>query len=159
ERDVDLTQWPVGVDIEAASYHQKFMTIDSDLAYVGGMNLRKVDWDTSKHLVFEPRRMNYGAATADRQAVAAKTKASDNGPRKDYMMRVQGPAAQDVSDVFQKRWAYQIQQRVDYAANSTDFAVPRNIAPRAGGKQVQVTVTLPQPFWEHSIGESWFNAV
>jgi hypothetical protein len=56
-KDVDLTQWPIEIDTEHASMHQKFMVIDHEVAHIGGMNLRRVDWDTSEHLVFEPRRM------------------------------------------------------------------------------------------------------
>ena len=159
EKDVDLTQWPVGINTQHASYHQKFMVIDDELAFIGGMNLKEVDWDTSAHTVFEPRRMLYGATTADRQAVKNKEKLPDQGPRKDYMVRIEGPAAQDAADVFQKRWAYQIQENVEYAKNSTNFSVQRNIAERPGGKQIQVTPTLPMPFWEHAIAETWLNAV
>ncbi|WP_146645357.1 phospholipase D-like domain-containing protein [Labilithrix luteola] len=159
EKDVDLTQWPVGVDVEAASYHQKFMQIDSDLAYVGGMNLRRVDWDTSDHAVFNPKRMLFAASQNAREAVAAKSADSDIGPRKDYMVRIQGPAAQDVADVFHERWMGQLDAKVDYSKNATPFEVARDIDGVAGGHQIQITATLPQPFWEHSIGETWLNAV
>lgn len=159
EKDVDLTQWPVNLSTQIASYHQKFMVIDDELAYIGGMNLKEVDWDTNAHAVFEPRRMLYGATSADRQAVKNKEKLPDQGPRKDYMVRIEGPAAQDAADVFQKRWKHQLDANVDYASNSTNFSVQRNIAERPNGKQVQVTPTLPQPFWEHAIAETWVNAV
>jgi phosphatidylserine/phosphatidylglycerophosphate/cardiolipin synthase-like enzyme len=159
EKDVDLTQWPVGINTQIASYHQKFMVIDDELAFIGGMNLKEVDWDTSAHTVFEPRRMLYGASTADRQAVKNKEKLPDQGPRKDYMVRIEGPAAQDAADVFQIRWEHQLKSGVEYAKNSTSFSVVRNIAERPGGKQIQVTPTLPQPFWEHAIAETWVNAV
>lgn len=157
-RNVDLTQWPIGLNFQHASYHQKFMVIDHDVAYVGGMNFRRVDWDTSDHKVFDHRRMLYGATKADREAVMEKKKLPDMGPRKDYILRVQGPAAQDVADVFQIRWAQQLADGVTYADKSTPFTVERNLAP-AGNHQVQVTATLPQPFWEHAIAESWFNAI
>lgn len=157
--NVDLTQWPVGVQVEHASYHQKFMVIDHELAYIGGMNLKEVDWDTSKHLVFEPRRMLFDATSTDRQAVKNKTKLPDNGPRKDYMVRIEGPAAQDAADVFHERWQHQLDSAVEYADKSTPFTVERNIAERPNGKQIQVTPTLPQPFWEHAIAETWLNAV
>ncbi len=158
-RQVDLTEWPISMEIEAASYHQKFMIVDDEVAYVGGMNLKEVDWDSSKHEVFEFRRMNFDATEAQRQAVIDKKSLPDNGPRKDYMVRIHGPSAQDVADVFHERWMYQIAQGVEYAENSTPFAVQRAIPEQPGGKQVQVTATLPQPFWEHAIAESWFNAV
>ncbi len=159
EKDVDLTQWPVGINTQIASYHQKFMVIDDELAFIGGMNLKEVDWDSSAHAIFEPRRMLFDATTTARQAVKNKEALPDQGPRKDYMVRIEGPAAQDAADVFQKRWEHQLKSGVDYATNSTNFAVQRNIAERPNGKQIQVTPTLPQPFWEHAIAETWVNAV
>lgn len=157
-RQIDLTKWPVEVEVQHASYHQKFMVVDNDVAFVGGMNFRRVDWDTNEHKVFDHRRMLFDATPAERQAVIDKEELPDNGPRKDYMVRLHGPAAQDVADVFQIRWAKQLADGVEYADNSTPFTVERNIAP-AGDHQVQVTATLPQPFWEHAIAETWFNAV
>lgn len=157
--DVDLGDIPTGIQTQIASYHQKFSVIDEEVAFVGGMNLKEVDWDSSKHEVYDFRRMKYDASQADRLAVQAKEQLPDNGPRKDYAMRIHGPAAQDVADVFHLRWKHQLDEGVEYAANSTDFTVQRNIAPQPGGKHIQVTVTLPQPFWEHSIAETWFNAV
>lgn len=156
---VDLTDWPIDIDIQHASYHQKFFVLDTDLAYVGGMNLRRVDWDTRDHYVFEERRMLFDATTEDRVAVAAREMLPDNGPRKDYMVRVEGPSAQDVADVFHNRWAEVLALGVDYSENASDFSVGRDIEPRAGGVQAQVTATLPEPFWEHAIAETWFNAV
>jgi phosphatidylserine/phosphatidylglycerophosphate/cardiolipin synthase-like enzyme len=81
------------------------------------------------------------------------------GPRKDYVMRIEGPAAQDAADVFQERWSYLREAGVDYSRNATAFPVQREIAPVPGGLQVQVTATLPAPFSEHAIAETWFNAV
>ncbi|HNS99961.1 MAG TPA: phospholipase D-like domain-containing protein [Polyangiaceae bacterium] len=155
---VDLTQWPVNVNVQHASYHQKFLVVDDSVAYVGGMNLRRVDWDTNEHLVFDHRRMKFDATQKQREEVMNKKKLPDMGPRKDYMVRIEGPAAQDVADVFQIRWAHQLSKGVTYADKSTPFTVERNLAP-AGDHQVQITATLPQPFWEHAIAESWFNAI
>lgn len=159
EKEVDLTQWPISIDTEHASYHQKFMVVDHEVAFVGGMNLRKVDWDTVDHEVFEPRRMNFGATAADREAVAAKKKLPDNGPRKDYMVRIDGPAAQDVADVFHKRWTQAVEDGVEYSKNATDFEVATDIAERDGGVEVQITATLPDPIAEHAIIETWLNAI
>jgi phosphatidylserine/phosphatidylglycerophosphate/cardiolipin synthase-like enzyme len=159
EYDVDLTEWPVGVDVDHASYHQKFVVVDDDIAFIGGMNVKAVDWDTSDHLVYDYRRMGFGASEADRLAVLAKEKKPATGPRKDYYLRIQGPAAQDAADVFHERWEYQIAEGVDFAEKSTSFEVARDIPEQPGGPQVQVTATLPQPFWEHAIAETWVNAV
>ncbi len=158
-RDVDLTHWPVTLDLLHASYHQKFMVLDDRVAFIGGMNLRRVDWDTSQHLVFEPRRMLFSSTTAQRRAVVAREELPDNGPRKDYMVRVEGPAVRDAEDIFHQRWRYLIDTRADYSDDATDFAVPAPSAPVAGGVQAQVTATLPAPFNENAIAETLFNAV
>jgi phosphatidylserine/phosphatidylglycerophosphate/cardiolipin synthase-like enzyme len=159
EHDVDLSDWPVNYDFQMASYHQKLVVADHDVAFVGGMNLKDVDWDSAAHRVFEHRRMKFNATEAQRQAVIAKTRQPDLDPRKDYMLRLEGPASQDVADVFHLRYAHLLEQGARYAENSSDFVVVRNIAPRPDGSTVQVTTTLPLPFWEHSIAETWFNAV
>jgi phosphatidylserine/phosphatidylglycerophosphate/cardiolipin synthase-like enzyme len=160
-RTVDLTDWPVGLqlELEMASYHQKFLVVDNAVAYIGGMNFRRVDWDTTEHRYYDPRRMLFAATPEERQAVADKLREPDTGPRKDYIARIAGPAAQDAADVFHERWDYAIDCGVTFADNSTDFVVDRNLGEVPGGVQVQVTATLPQPLWEHAIGETWFNAV
>jgi len=159
QRWVDLTDWPVGVDVMHASYHQKFSVIDDQLAFVGGMNFQSVDWDTSRHLVFEERRVPFATSVGDREAIAAKEELPELAPRKDYFVRIAGPLAQDVADVFHERWAYNRSMGVEYSENTTDFGVERHIDPIVDGVQAQITTTLPDPFWEHGIAETWFNAV
>jgi hypothetical protein len=64
--------------------------------FVGGMNLKGADWDTSRHEVYDEQRMALGAFDLTRELVAAKNRHPDNGPRKDYMVRVEGPAALEI---------------------------------------------------------------
>jgi len=156
---VDLAQLPLDISLEAGSYHQKFIVVDDQVAFIGGMNMKSTDWDTSRHDVYDWRRMKFDASESTRQQVVTKTRAPDLGPRKDYMVRIEGPAAQDAADVFKKRWDHLKSIKATHSENATSFDVQREIAPRAGGIQVQVTATLPQPFWEHGIAETWFNAV
>ncbi len=158
-KPVDLTEWSVSFDTDHASVHQKFMVVDHEVAFIGGMNLRKVDWDTHDHRVFDARRMSFTATAEERQAVADKTDQPDNGPRKDYMVRLEGPAAEDAADVFNRRWTQAIADGVKYSDTATPFEVERGIGARDGGVQVQVTTTLPEPYWEHGIIESWLNAI
>jgi phosphatidylserine/phosphatidylglycerophosphate/cardiolipin synthase-like enzyme len=157
---VDLTKWPVVMaDVMAASYHQKFMTIDQRLAFIGGMNLRSVDWDTSRHRVFEPRRMLFDSTADARQEVVSRDHLPDNGPRKDYMVRLEGPSAIDAEDVFHERWDFLRRTNARYSPDSSAYAVRTAPAALPGGQQVQVTATLPAPFNENAIAETWFNAV
>ncbi|MBW2523553.1 MAG: hypothetical protein JRI23_05235 [Deltaproteobacteria bacterium] len=158
-RYVDLTEWPIELDVMHASYHQKMLVMDDGVAYLGGMNLRITDWDTAEHAVFEHRRMPFDASTAERVAVMEREELPATGPRRDYQVRIAGPAAQDVADVFHQRWEYLLQQEVDYADRCTPFDVGREIPAESDGLQVQVTTTLPEPFVEHGIAESWLNAI
>ena len=129
------------------------------------MNLRRSDWDTEEHLVFEPRRMLFDSTTEERVAVVNREELPDLPPRKDYMLMIEGPSAQDAADAFHRRWEYLINtvpsqdEPIPYQDNATDFEVNRAIAPVADGVQAQVTTTMPAPFSEYSIAESWFNAV
>jgi hypothetical protein len=157
-RLVDLTQWPVEIDVNHGSYHQKFAVVDDRVAFVGGMNVREVDWDTDDHRVFDRRRMLFDATERERVAVANREALPDNGPRKDYMVRIDGPAAEDVADVFQMRWQHLLDSGVEFASKSTPFEVVRDLPETPGGIEVQITTTMPEPFWEHGIAESWFKA-
>ena len=65
-----------------ASWHQKFLTVDQEVAYIGGMNIKTTDWDTSEHRVFEARRMDFDASLADRLTVMDKMAVADFAPRK-----------------------------------------------------------------------------
>jgi phosphatidylserine/phosphatidylglycerophosphate/cardiolipin synthase-like enzyme len=158
-RPVDLTDWPISLDVDHASYHQKFAVIDGRVAFIGGMNLRPVDWDTDAHLVFEPRRMAIDASTSDRMDVAARDAMPDTGPRKDYMARIEGPIVEDAEEIFHARWAHQRAERVEYSANASDYEVVRDLPGFADGVQAQVTATLPAPFSENAIAETWLNAI
>lgn len=156
---VDLTRWPIMADVQAASYHQKLLTIDQRLAFIGGMNLRRVDWDTTRHRVFEPRRMLFGSDAGPRQEVVARDHLPDIGPRKDYMVRLEGPSAIDAEDMFHQRWEFLRRTRARYSPDSSAYSLRPAPTALPGGQQVQVTATLPAPFDEHAIAETWFNAV
>ncbi len=149
---------PLHLPLDHASMHQKFAVVDEKVAFIGGMNLRVTDWDTAEHKVFEPRREPFNTSRADRDAIDLGQKLGKQGPRKDYMMRIEGPAVQDASDVFARRWDQALSDNVDYAYAATSYDVERH-QPAKGSAQAQVTATLPAPYDENAIGESWLNAV
>ena len=159
---VDTTALPLGIgwlDLPVASWHQKFAVIDTEVAFIGGMNFKTTDWDTSKHTVYNELRMQFDATTADRQKVKAKKAEPDFGPRKDYMMRVEGPAAVDAENIFRERWSAQLAADALYADQSTPFAAGKMAAPLADGVQAQVISTMPAPFSETAILEALLRAV
>ena len=158
-RLVDLNAWPIRLPVPHASMHQKFVVIDDAVAYVGGANLRKNDWDTSAHAVHEPRRSTFDTPAWQRQAIARGEFMSNVGPRKDYAVRVQGPAVADVADVFAQRWARQMVRGVRFSDKATRFVSAPPPASLNPGVRVQITTTMPAPDGQNAIAESWINAV
>ncbi|MBN1947722.1 MAG: hypothetical protein JW797_18800 [Bradymonadales bacterium] len=160
-REVDLTAFPYGLEYEVriASWHQKFLVIDGQEAFIGGMNMKGMDWDGSDHWVFDYRRMAFDASSRDRLAVSAHEREPDNGPRKDYMLHLVGPAVEDVEEVFFARWMHQIEIGQEYWQNASGYAIRRDLAPVADGIDVQVTTTMPEPFMQYSNLESMRNAI
>lgn len=158
-RVVDLELTPLDLAPALGSYHQKFFVFDGEDAFVGGMNVKATDWDTSDHDLFDARRMNFESSVDARREVAALEREPDLGPRKDYMVHVRGPASQDVEETFALRWRHQLDQAVENAENATDFDIERDLPEVRGGLQVQVVNSMPEPFHEYSIYESHVNAV
>lgn len=168
--DVDLTTFLPGVDL--ASIHQKFFVVDGRTAFVGGLNMRETDWDSSKHEVYDVRRLPFSATQAQREAAADKTCPPDGsgsppitctpptpGPRKDYMLRIEGPAVADVEDEFVSRWNALIARRVADATGRAPMAAPSPAAAPAEQGNVTVQITTTAPMQAHGIAETWFNAI
>jgi phosphatidylserine/phosphatidylglycerophosphate/cardiolipin synthase-like enzyme len=155
ERDLDEgAPRPALLTLQAASWHQKGIVLDSEVAFIGGLNTRGVDWDTEEHLVFDWRRMAFDASLEERAAVVDRTVLPDNIPRRDYGIRIEGPAAWDADALFLSRWS---QGRINgdaYAEYTTDFALPQRPAPVAGGIPLQIVTTMPEPWPNMGIAES-----
>ncbi len=150
--------------LDAASYHQKAFVVDGRVAYVSGMNVKSTDWDTSDHLVFDSRRMKFDTPVAERLRVRDKKQWPDLGPRKDYGIRIEGPAASDVDDVLWVRWDRALAEGAMYAEHATPFPRPVPVgswdfSPVVGHPLVQVVATLPPPIEEQSILETWTKAL
>lgn len=159
---VDTNDLPLGlslVDLPISSWHQKFWTFDQRVAFVGGMNAKTTDWDTLQHLVFDNLRMDFDATRSERDKVSRREAEPDFGPRKDYMIRVDGPSAIDAVDVFHRRWQRLLTEGVEYAENASDFDVMRAPSPWPDGIQAQVVATMPAPYHENAILETLLRAI
>ncbi|MBM4394435.1 MAG: hypothetical protein FJ087_01945 [Deltaproteobacteria bacterium] len=144
--------------LDAASWHQKGFVIDGRVAFVSGMNVKSTDWDTSAHAVFDSRRMKFRTSSDERDRVARRLQLPDLGPRKDYGIRVAGPAARDVDDVLRVRWDQGIAAHAMYWEHASPFACgPAAAAER--GVLCQVVATMPPPAAEQSILETWRKAL
>ena len=151
----DDDEWTV----DAASYHQKFLVLDGEVAYITGMNVKSTDWDTHDHVVFEPGRMDFDASEDDREAVAAEEQLPDLGPRKDYGIRIRGPAARDAERVFHERWTMALDDGDLHSERATHFTLDEPVAEVEDGVMTQVQATLPEPWADMSIFESHAKAV
>ncbi len=73
-----------------ASHHQKVVVIDDRLAFVGGIDLSRWRWDTSRHRPRDPRRTDPNGKPYP--------------PFHDLMMVVTGPAAARLGELARERW-------------------------------------------------------
>ena len=146
-------------EVPAASWHQKFWLVDDRVAYVGGMNTKSVDWDTDQHLVFDHRRMAFDADRDDRLDVQAREALPDYGPRRDYMIRIDGPLVTDVDDLFHSRWEHARLTDAAYSENTTAFEATPYSGDSPGTLYAQLTATMPEPWAEMSILESMAKAI
>lgn len=161
--DVDMSALPLGLsllDVPIASWHQKLVTVDQEVAFVGGLNLDYTDWDSGERAVFDPRRMPPTASASARQDVLAKRELPEYAPNTDFMARFTGPAVRDVVDVFHRRWEHQLAAGVRFADKNTPFSIaPPAPAPTTGGVALQVVATMPAPFDEYGILETLTRAI
>jgi phosphatidylserine/phosphatidylglycerophosphate/cardiolipin synthase-like enzyme len=155
----DRLDAPLDTCFDAASFHQKAWALDGRVAYVGGMNVKAADWDSDSHAVFDARRMLFKSSAEERQAVIDKEALPDVAPRKDYAMRLEGPAAHDVDEIIRMRWDWG-RARGDLLSESTTPFEPLPVAAEpADGLLLQVEATMPEPFGERSILESMDKAI
>lgn len=146
-------------DVAIASYHQKMMTIDGEIAFVSGMNVKGTDWDTTEHEVFEPRRMEFGSDVDDRVEVLELEDEPDLSPRKDYGVRIEGPLVADVDIALSNRWSQAISAGEPYTELNTPWTAQPPANESFSGVEGQFQVTLPIPSPERSIAESLRKAL
>jgi len=79
------SQHPAG-----ASHHQKFVVIDGQVGFVGGLDFNADDWDDRRHLAENPLRADSGNPPHE--------------PYHDVQAYVVGPAAKELARYFQTRW-------------------------------------------------------
>lgn len=153
------------------SHHQKTITIDGRVGYCGGMNLRENDWDTTLHLLYEPRRHPHEAGPPEREPTAARLRTPPFPPRHDLMVRIEGPAVADLVDNFADRWAHSIEVRhaswlgrmVDWVRRKLghdDYppvAASQGLPAVRGEHWVQVARTLPRG--EDGILDAYVRAI
>lgn len=82
-----------------ASRHQKYVVIDSDVAFAGGMDICERRWDDRAHLAQNPLRKDADGAKYD--------------PYHDVQTFLAGPAALKLARIFAARWAKVTKTEID----------------------------------------------
>jgi phosphatidylserine/phosphatidylglycerophosphate/cardiolipin synthase-like enzyme len=144
------------------SYHQKTITIDGKIAFVGGMNLREHDWDTSVHAVYDYRRTPHDTSAKKRMWMRDTKRVPTFPPRHDLMVRIEGPLLSDVEENFVQRWNATKQTGRVWSKNATLLSGISSPA-RVGDQKGQVVRTMPTaretPTGEFGILDSYRRAI
>jgi phosphatidylserine/phosphatidylglycerophosphate/cardiolipin synthase-like enzyme len=135
------------------------MVRDSEVAFVSGFNMKGDDWDTISHDVFDPRRMPFDATEDERRAVLNKEEFPSFVPRKDYGVRIQGPAVADIEDIFEVRWTRAIDDGDYWSEYATPFIPSSPLPEPPDGVPSQVQVTMPAALAERSILDSHLKSI
>jgi phosphatidylserine/phosphatidylglycerophosphate/cardiolipin synthase-like enzyme len=144
------------------SWHQKTIIIDDDIAFVGGMNAKENDWDTSAHKVYDYRRTRHNTSAGKRKKMKTNIDLPDFLPKHDYMTYIKGQIVTDVQANFVERWNYCISQKYTYYQNATKLAKPK-LTSGFGNIPAQITRTIPaykpQPAGERGIFYTYRKAI
>jgi phosphatidylserine/phosphatidylglycerophosphate/cardiolipin synthase-like enzyme len=114
-----------------AAHHQKIVSIDDSLAFVGGMDLTVRRWDTSQHTCDDPVRLRDDGSTYD--------------PVHDIQMVVDGQAARSVAEIACDRWRIATGEELQPAPVARNDPWPSGLSPDF--KAVPVGIARTYPAW------------
>ncbi len=111
-----------------ACHHQKLVSVDGSLAFLGGIDLTVRRWDTCEHAaVDDARRGPDGAAY---------------GPVHDMQMLVDGEAAREITRIAHKRWEAATGERLE-EPEAPPSMWPRSLPPDFERTEVAISRTVP----------------
>lgn len=122
-----------------SSHHQKVVVVDDSVAFCGGIDLTRWRWDTSAHIVGDPRR-------ADRNGVIYP-------PFHDMAMIVDGLAARTLAELAQRRWARATGEAALPLVDVDHDPWPEFVAPDARDIDVGVARTMAGRCGERGVRE------
>ncbi|HKW52227.1 MAG TPA: phospholipase, partial [Stellaceae bacterium] len=111
-----------------ASHHQKIVTVDDAVAFVGGLDLTMRRWDSSEHRPNDERRIDPSG--------------EPYGPFHDQQMLVDGAAAEAVAELVRGRWRTAIGEPLP-AVHSEGDPWPAQIRPALRDVRVAIARTEP----------------
>ncbi|TAA53187.1 phospholipase [Shinella sp. JR1-6] len=91
------------------SHHQKLVVVDDTVAFVGGIDLTAKRWDTSDHLVDDPRRKLPSGKPYE--------------PVHDMQVALEGDAARLAGDIARRRWLFATDVTVPAVASQTQICL------------------------------------
>ncbi|MGO4386975.1 phospholipase D-like domain-containing protein [Microvirga sp. 2YAF29] len=112
-----------------AAHHQKIVTIDDNLAFVGGMDLTVERWDTRDHACDDPHRVRQDGTAYD--------------PVHDVQMAVSGPAARSVSELAYERWKIATGEELSLSQPAKSDLWPSELTPQFTNAPVAIARTYP----------------
>lgn len=112
-----------------AAHHQKIVCIDDQIAFVGGMDLTVRRWDTSRHAIDDPHRLDPEGKPYE--------------PVHDITMVVDGEAARSVSALARRRWQVATGEELAPVAEPDTDSWPANVIPDFTGTAVAIARTMP----------------
>lgn len=128
-----------GIHPVGGSHHQKIVSVDDAIAFVGGLDLTEGRWDTPEHRVPDPRRVLSGGESYP--------------PFHDVMMAVDGEAAAAVGDLFRDRWRRATGRRLRRPAHIDADHWPPDLVPSIENAKVGLARTFPARGKEPEIRE------
>jgi phosphatidylserine/phosphatidylglycerophosphate/cardiolipin synthase-like enzyme len=110
------------------SHHQKFVVLDDNLAFIGGIDLTARRWDEPSHAVDNPLRVSPDGTPYD--------------PVHDLQATVTGAAARDIGDLARRRWAHATDERYESLGLEHELW-PSSVEAALSGCQVALSLTEP----------------
>ena len=112
-----------------ASHHQKVVVVDDSIAFVGGIDLTKCRWDTSKHSYGDSRRNEPGCP--------------ESKPFHDIQMAVDGEAAEAMGELARARWFRATGKRIPFYPPNGD-PWPSELLPNMRKVRIGISRTEPE---------------
>jgi phosphatidylserine/phosphatidylglycerophosphate/cardiolipin synthase-like enzyme len=123
-----------------AAHHQKIVCIDDQLAFVGGIDLTVRRWDTSRHAIDDPVRL--------------QPDESRYHPVHDIQMAVDGEVARSLAELARARWQAATGEVLEQVpARRTDLW-PADLDPDFTNVAVAIARTMPAMGGQPAIGEA-----
>lgn len=118
-----------------ASHHEKIVVVDDHVAFCGGIDLTDRRWDTPRHNLGDPERVDAAGAAYE--------------PFHDLALMVEGDAARALGDVFRDRWQNVRGERLAAVSGSIE-AWPAFV--EADIEDVPVGIARTRAAWGQSAG-------